>query len=859
MLKIYDLAVNYQKNPVLVKSENPVFSWKLDSDKCGVMQKSYKVEISANDALFFDSGIVESDKCFDVSFENLALPMGEKVTLTVTVCDNKGESDSASVSFFTELSNDEWNKCQWIKPKRHISGWAPYLRTKFNLSGVKSAKMYACGLGIAEYYINGQRTDDYYIDTPATNYDIELLYRCFDVTNLLTDGGNCLSVLLGEGFYSQSRVWGHFGFKYGDVCAKIYLEIETQSGEKKIITTNTEDWKYKYSPISMNNIYGGETYDCRLETPNFGLYESDDDEWCDVVEDTSPKSKLVPCEMPPVREIRRIPAKSVRGGSGLCDGAYVFDLGENFAGICEYHLPWSPRGAIYVFRYTEVLNSAGSPDHRSTGGFATQCIQQDMYICSGDPKGEVYRPRFTYHGFRYVEITGIHDFSEGYGTMPKPCMVTGIALSTDMSAAATFDSSHTYLTRLMGVMDNTYRSNYHGFPEDCPAREKCGWLGDAQIVVNYGLLNYDSVSSYRKYLDDIRATVESVGVWQMTSPGKRGCGEATPLWGCAQVLIPYYMYKYCGDSYAIKKNFDLMEAWVKHELDRSKDYLIDVGLGDWCPPTGNGEKRIPVIQSSTFMFYEICKVMEEVCTIFAIGDASYYGDLAEKIKASIIEHFYDKENHTYNYHASNGVALTLGIYPDGDFEKLLSSCVEKIKADGYEMQTGIYGAKYLAPALMENGYGDVALDYFFNKEKTSFATMMDDNGTSIWEKLEMKHVMPYDEPSVSSYNHPMLGGFLYTSYTHIAGIVPVAAGFKRFEFSPCKMDKIEHFDVTLDTVVGKIAVSKSTSNGVITYKLSVPANSVCYVGLDGACVKNADGECLMETVLYSGEYIIEVK
>lgn len=859
MLKIYDLAINYVKEPTLIKSDFPVFSWKLDSDKCGVKQVSYRITVKNGDEEIFDSLDVVSDKSFDISFDGLTFPKGAKLCVSVCVKDNFGESATESVSFFTELSDEQWDMCDWIKPKKHISGWAPYIRTKFELPKIKSAKMYACGLGVAEYYINGKRTDDYYIDVPATNYDIEVLYRCFDVTDLFCEGGNCLSVLLGEGFYSQSRVWGHFGFKYGDVCAKIYLEIETLDGEKKIITTNTTDWKYKYSPICINNIYGGETYDCRLETPDFGLYESDDEEWGSVIVDTIPKGKLTPCEMPPVREIRRIPAKKVQGASGLADGAYVFDLGENFAGVCEFHLPWSPQGAVYVFRYTEVINSAGSPDHRSTGGFATQCIQQDMYICSGNPSGEVYRPRFTYHGFRYVEITGIHDFSEGYGTFPKPNIVTGIALSTSMENASSFDSSHPYLTRLMGVMDNTYRSNYHGFPEDCPAREKCGWLGDAQIVVNYGLLTYDSVSSYRKYLDDIRATVESVGVWQMTSPGKRGCGEATPLWGCAQIIIPYYMYKYCGDSYAIKKNFDLMEAWVKHELDRSKNYLIDVGLGDWCPPTGNGEKRIPVIQSSTFMFYEICKLMEEICKEFSMGESSYYADLADKIKASIIENFYDKENHTYKYHASNGVALTLGIYPDGDFEKLLSACVEKIKADGYEMQTGIYGAKYLAPALMENGYGDMALDYFFNKEKTSFATMMDDNGTSIWEKLEMKHVMPYEEPSVSSYNHPMLGGFLYTAYTHIAGIVPVVAGFKRFNFSPCKMDKIESFDIALDTVVGKIAVSKATSEGVTIYKLSVPANSECELLVDKATVKNSVGESIDGNILLSGEYIIEVK
>lgn len=856
MLKIYDLAINYQKEPTLIRCDSPKLSWKLESSNTEIMQDAYQIIVYADGNLVFDSGRVCSDNSFDVGIDNITLPEKSNVNFIVTVWDNKGESDSASVSCFTEILPKSWGDAKWIKPKKHISGWAPYLRTKFNLGKVKSAKMYACGLGIAKYYINGAETDDYYIDVPATNYEIEVLYRCFDVTKFLREGGNALTVLLGEGFYSQSRVWGHLGFKFGDVCAKIYLEIELESGEKQVIVTNTEDWKYKYSPICVNNIYAGETYDSRLETPDFALFEGNEDEWGSVVEDTTPKGVLTPCEMPPVKEIRRLPAKTVRGSSGCGDGAYIFDLGENFAGVAEYHLPHSPLGAVYTFRYTEVLNESGSPDHRSTGAFATQCIQQDMYICKGDPNGEIYRPTLTYHGFRYVEICGIHDFSEGYGTMPKVSIVEGIQLSTDMKKTSSFSCSHKDLDKLMGLMDNTYRSNYHGFPEDCPAREKCGWLGDAQICVNYGLLTYDSVSSYRKYLDDIRATTKVFGVWQMTSPGKRGCGEATPLWGCAQVVIPYYMYKYCGDTYAVYKNLDLIERWVKHELDRSDDYIIDVGLGDWCPPVGNkSEKRIPVIHSSTFEFYEICQLTKELCQELDIGNAKYYSDLAEKVKDSIIRHFYDKENHTYNYHASNAVALYWGIYPDGEKDKLLNSTIKSIEESGYEMQTGIYGCKYLAPVLMESGYGDLALRYFFNRDHASFGTMMDDSATTIWENLEMTHVTPYKDGTISSYNHPMLGGFLYVCYTNISGLKPIHAGYKSFKFAPDSFELIEEFDTTLDTAAGKITVSKKGNE----YLLCVPANTSCVVDIEGSEIVSANGEKHNAgDKLMSGKYTITV-
>ena len=162
-----------------------------------------------------------------------------------------------------------------------------------------------------------------------------------------------------------------------------------------------------------------------------------------------------------------------------------------------------------------------------------------------------------------MEVTGFHDFSQGYGTMPQCSLVTGIQLTTDMQTSAAVTTSHADLDHLLGLMKNTYQSNYHGLPEDCPAREKCGWLGDAQAVCNYGLLHYDSTASYEKYLEDIRTTREICGTWQMIAPGKRGCGEASPLWGCAQIIIPYYLYWYSGDKEAVIRNWDLMEAWVQ--------------------------------------------------------------------------------------------------------------------------------------------------------------------------------------------------------------------------------------------------------------------------------------------------------
>lgn len=859
MLKIYDITLDYTNEPSLLRLSGFRFGWKLESDKINVIQTSYQIQIYDKNIKIFDSGVVYSDQSYNITFDSLTLSSGSSFDVTVIVTDNNNNTAQGQSHFSTMLLDGDWNGSKWIKPKEHISGWAPYMRTKFSTKNISSAVMYACGLGCAEYYINGVRTDDYYIDPPIANYEKNVYYRRFDVTSLLRDGGNCLCMLLGEGFYSQSRVWGHGGFVYGDVCGIIKLVITHCDGTITQIVTDTSNWKYKYSPISVNNIYAGEMYDCRLETAGFADYNSPDEGWNMVIEDTTPKGQLTACNIPPVRIIRKLPARSVTCVSGKNDGAWIFDIGENIAGTCEFHLPHSPRGAIYVFRYTEALNAGSNLDHRSIGACATQCIQQDIYIARGTPGGEVYRPHFCYHGFRYIEVTGFHDFSEGYGTMPKVDLVTGLMLSTDFRKVGTFNTSHSDLNKLYNIMDNTYRSNYHGFPEDCPAREKCGWLGDAQVVVNWGLYNYDTVSAYEKYLNDIRTTTEVYGTWLMISPGKRGCGEASPLWGCAQIIIPYYLYKYYGNTQAVTDNWDLMTAWVEHELSRSDDYIISEGLGDWCPPGGydvSNKNRMPAAHSSTFMFYEICLLMTELCHSLNIGDYKYYSDLAAKIKESAIHHFYDCSNNTFGYQGSDGVALRIGMYPDNKKDQLMGSLLEHYKRNNYAMFTGIYANKYVVPMLFDSGYGDVALRVLFNRNANSFGTMMDDGATSIWEDLDMKSNQPSGITS-QSYNHPMHGGFLYFCHISLAGFAPIQPGFKHFEFSPCPATGITEYQASFDSTVGLIKMQYKRSDNRHVYTLQVPANSICTLRLPTEESFTVNGNiCNNGDILGSGEYQI---
>lgn len=852
MLSLYDLSVDYVKNPTLISRENLRFGWKLCCEQANTLQETYRIVIADAGGVVADTGVMYDTRVCDITIPHPVLSSRTDYTITVTVTDNHGNVATVSHTAMTELDDADWADAKWISAAACPVSWAPYLRKKITVKEVKRATLFASGLGCAAYYINGERVDDgYFADPPASNYERIVYYRHFDVTDKIKTGGNVVAVFLGEGFYAQSRVWNFDtpgGVTYGRECLKLKLFLELADGTVQTVVSDT-DWQSKPGPITVNNIYGGEQYDARLETPDFALFEGEDAGWNGVTEDTVPKGVLTPAKIPPVKEIRRLSPVEAHTASGRHEGVWILDFGENIAGVFECKLPPAPAGNVCTFRFAETLTPEGTLDQRSTGSAIIRCIQQDTYISRGDEEGETYRTSLCYHGFRYVEVTGLYR-RDDIDTPPDFSLFSAIQVSTAFEKTATFSTSYEDLDRFDRVMDNTYVSNYHGFPEDCPVRERCGWLGDAQLVCDWGLLHYDTAACYEKYLEDIRTTREVYGTWQQIAPGKRTCGKATPLWECAQIFIPYALYRYCGDASAVVRHADAMKALIEREKARSENYIISSGLGDWIPAVRNSSpRRMPVSHSSTMVFYEMCTTVAALCDELGVGDGDYYRALAANIKEAVNREFYDFTEHSYGYWGSDGVALKIGIYPDGEKERLTETLVRHIEEDNYEMSTGIYGNKYLTAALLEAGAAETAFRFLFNRNFPSFGTMLDGGATTIWEAPYM-HGIEYDRNFfVSSYNHPMHGGFLYTCITHIAGITPLRPGFAAFSFKPCLTALTKDVSLSLDTVYGTIKVQLRGKTAVLT----VPAGTACTVGLANALV---NGKPYDGAPLGSGTYKI---
>ncbi len=821
MIRLYDLSVERVSAPAAVPSSGLRFGWKIESDEPDTVQTGYRLRVLLRGTVLYDSGMTDGDRTVDVTAGDAVFPRGEPFVWEATSRTNRGDATASGV-FSTGLAPEDFS-ARWIEHPRPRGGAGVYFRREFVCRGeVRRAVAYFSGLGYGELYLNGNRVDDAWLDVPFTNYEAEVLYRAYDVTGLLS-GRNCLGVHCGDGFWGQDRVWSP-DMRYGAPCMLLELRVEYADGTTETVASDTS-WRTAFSPCLSNNVYIGEVYDARLEIPGWcEPNPPETGEWTDAVLSASRKGPLKPALMPPVRVVEiRAPAEAREVG-GLGNGLFVADFGANVAGVVRLHIPGCRPGTVYTVRLAEELDDDGRPNFRTQGAYHTGSPQQCVYIAKGTPGGETWAPAFSYQTFRYAEISGAF-----HGGLPDG-LAEALVLSTDFRETGRVTTGHADLDAFDAILRRTFRSNYHGFPEDCPGREKCGWLGDAQIVSDWALLTYDMAAPYEKYLSDIRTTREVYGEFRMISPGRRGCGRARPLWGCAVVLIPYNLWRYAGDTRALADNYADMLVWMEHELSLSEDFVISEGLGDWLPPVGNGDpRRIPVPVSSTMTFYETAVKLAEIERALGHDDTARRR-LAEDIKDSVLRHFYDPVARSYHNDAANAAALSLGLYPDGDRAALEDSFVRELEEGGRVMTGGIYGNKWILPLLFDLGRGDLAMDVMFGRGHASFGTMMDAGATSLWECVEhvRTHVMGKFN-SVPSRNHPMHGGFAYLYMTRLAGIRPQAPGFAEFEVRPCVAGAPEDVVATFESPRGLIRSERHGKRLSVT----VPANTRCTVVLPG--------------------------
>ncbi len=670
---------------------------------------------------------------------------------------------------------------------------ASLIRKEFNATDVKSATIKISGLGLFYLYINGNRvSDDLFVPAWTDYHKRELnqllypindtfthriYYMEYDVKNYLAEGNNALGIMLGNGWYNQFKRNDEGFMSYGYPRLFFVLTIEQNNGEKYTICSD-ETLKWNWSYITANSIHLGETQDYTGYYDEW-LYPGFDDSWWQIGRPAK--------EYDFIFEKQTCPAdKIIREIQPTCIADYgdkkVYDLGENITGWVRLKLNGKKGKCVTVCFAEEVNRDENITLNFNSAGGENQ-IQTDKFICDGTQR--IVEPYFTFHGFRYFEVTGNAD------------VLCGVVVHTPIEQIATFNCDNENLNWFFNAYVRSQLTNIHMcIPSDCPTRERLGYTGDGQITAHSAMTVFDVEQVHKKWIRDILDCQDiNNGHIQHTAPFYGG-GGGPGGWGCAVVTVPYMHYLHYRDKSVLEDSYDAMQKWIGYMQAHSENGIVvreeEYGwcLGDWCTPD------VVEIPESFVNTYYLVKSLERMKAIAPVINRPFVFDaLLKDTKAAMVNHFFDDATGSFlnGIQGADAFALDIGL---GD-ERTLSNLAEKYNK-AVDFDTGIFGTEILVRVLFENNYGDIALKLLTSKGDHSFYTMMQSGATTLYETWGGYHAW-------GSHNHPMFGGAVAALFSNLAGVKVNFDG--TICLAPAQQSFLNEFDVTVKTHLGTFEVA----------------------------------------------------
>ncbi|NLC69186.1 MAG: family 78 glycoside hydrolase catalytic domain [Clostridiaceae bacterium] len=833
-LKIYGLSCNYLENPIGIDSK-PRFSWKLYSDTRGQRQAAYRLLVSSSreklergiyDA--WDSGKIASSDNIHISYAGKALLPRTRYWWKVVAYDMEDMPFESDVAFFeTGKMDEEWT-AKWITAgyiRNEATAYAaPLLRTSFELDCEPAeARLYICGLGYFYAWINGEKPSDDVLSTAFTRYDSTVLYLTYDVTELLKAGKNAIGIILGNGWYNcfaedpwntRQATWRH----WPKVIAELHVKLP--DGSRMVITTD-QSWKSAKSPITFNGIRNGEYYDARLEIPGWNTPGFDDSGWEPAKIIRPPGGVLRAFELQPIRITKELAAaRKWQSPSGTC----IFDMGQNFSGVVRIKVK-GKAGTEVVIRYSDLLKEDNvSLNQAPIAGFVRSGeFQTDKYIKKGDGV-ETWQPVFVYHGFQYVELSGL-DYEPGLDA------VTGLVMHTGFEERGHFRCSDETLNTIQKHCYWATVSNYHGIPTDCPHREKNGWTGDASLSAEQALLNFAPMAAYVKWMRDFKDSQKPNGAIPCVVPST-GWGYNWgngPDWSSALTLIPWYIYTYCGDRVILGEMYDAIKKHCDFITGMAENYIVHYGIGDWCPPfegpaisVNMSSFKTPTALTDTAYYYKTAETLSRIARILGREeDAEKYGNLAEKIKEAFRREFFKKDERGMKVagdcQTSTACMLYQGLAEDNEKEALLKLLLSQIEEKDYHIDFGILGNKYVMNTLGEGGHAGLGIRMITQDTFPSFKKWIDMGATTLWECWN----------GGGSHNHHAFSDVSAFMYKYIGGILPDEnePGFKHIILRPALECGLSYVECRHESMYGGIECNWTNSGDKVTIEISVPVNA----------------------------------
>lgn len=868
-VRVEALMTEHMVNPMSIDTPTPRLGWRIVSDKKGVMQKEYHIIVSSTcekakrcEGDLWDS-TVSTDQSQWIPYGGKRLRSNTRCWWRVKVKTTKGASSWSDIAMWNVglLQEGDWAG-QWIGLD-HAMPWdveevhsrlsARYLRTTFSADKpIRQATLYICGLGMYEVYVNGNKIGNQVLAPAPTDYRRTVLYNAFDVTDEIA-ADNALSVVLGNGRYytMQQKKKPYKIINFGYPKMRLNLIIEYLDGSRKIVASN-ERWRLNPDgAIRSNNEYDGEIYDARKEFVGWQKVGFDDSSWMRAERVAIPTGTLRGAMAENMQVVKTLPVKEITHK----DGKSVIDFGQNTAGWVKFRVPKMKKGDTLRVRYAEKLDADGTLYVANL----RQSQTTDHYISNGKDAGQWWSPKFSYHGFRFVEVNSTAVASADF---------VAEIISDAMTETGSFHSDNDILNKVYHNACWGILSNYKGMPVDCPQRdERQPWLGDRTGGCYGEAFIFDNNNFYAKWNRDIVEAQREDGCIPDVAPAFWNYYSDNMTWPAALPFSMQMMYRQYGNDAPIRKYYHAVKLWLSHMKDRyGRDGLMTKDkYGDWCTVP----EKLELIHSkdpkritdgtliATAYYFRCCKVMEKFAHLLGnTADADFYAGEAETTKAAfnrtflhiakgtsdVAGHILHPDSTFYgnNTVTANVLPLAFGMIDDdyvrGEVEK---NIVKVIMSDnGGHLCCGVIGIQWLMQELRNMGRGDIAWLLATRKDYPSWGYMAQNGATTIWELWNGNTA----NPAMNSGNHVMLLGDLVTwLYQDLGGIRSVAAGFKEIELRPdFTVDEMDNIDVSYDCIYGKITSRWTKADGILSWHIEIPCNTTAKAYLPDGTVKTLE-------------------
>ncbi|MFD1630272.1 family 78 glycoside hydrolase catalytic domain [Pseudopedobacter beijingensis] len=904
-IKPVHLRCEYKNTPVIDIAE-PRLSWELVSNRNNQTQSAYQIIVASsvkllteNGADIWNSGKVLSNSTNQIGFKGKKLLSGKVYYWKVRSWDKSGRASAWSKASTWEtgfLKREDWI-AKWIgynldslnKNKTYHLPPAPYLRKEANVNKkIKTARLYVTSLGLYEFYINGKRIGEDFFQPGWTDYHKRVYYQVYDITKNIRQGKNAFASILSYGWYS-----GYLGYAmlvkspqvrafYGDTPKlKAQIEIEYAGGEKEYIVTD-ETWFANQGPLTESDILNGETYDARLELQGWDKPGYNQHGWKSAVvypENENQALEIYPGN--PVRIYKELKAKKIIPRP---NGKYIVDFGQNFSGIIRLKVKGAEGDSI-ILRYGEMLH----PDGKLMTENLRKARAADTYILKGDMKEEVWQPGFTYHGFQYVEISGLRK-------APSEETVIGLVLSSSVPVTGDFETDNAMVNKLYKNIVWTQLSNYFDIPTDCPQRdERLGWTGDAHVYIKSAIYNNDISAFFTKWMTDLNDAQLSNGAYPSYAPMPMKDGVAmirktdsySPGWMEAGIICTYELYKAYADTRLIEKYWSNMLRFMKFLETKSKgEYIFkersfeDIhpkgGYGDWLSV---GKQTSPDLLATMYYAYCAALMSEMARAIQKTEDKLFFDKVFENVKKKLYEHYTDKTGqfkvdsdiygngagyshynpqkgfggHTQTAYAN---AIYMRLLSREDTQKAGNYLKELILKNSGKLSTGFLGVKPLLPALSATDNGDMAYKLLLSTEYPSWGFEVVNGATTIWERWNSytKEKGFENNAGMNSFNHYSFGAVNEWMFGNMAGIKNETPGYRTFIIKPEIPEQgINRVRANYRSINGNIVSGWKKIGRKLEMEAIIPVNTSAWIYIPSSSTDkiSINGKQLKKSIYYA--------